>query len=85
LGRSPACLAGRPTIRSEQVGPPDGVRWTDWEGVLATRRAEATCPIEELRQLGPEVEPNHVLLTVDEVLTRKPEAGHFLELARPGS
>src|SRR5215210_151909 len=48
--------------------------------LLATRRAEAMCPIEELRHLGPELEPNQVLLTVDEVLTRKPEVGHFLEL-----
>jgi hypothetical protein len=48
--------------------------------VLAARRAEATCPLEDLRHLGPEVEPTQVLLTVDEVLTRKPEAGHFLEL-----
>jgi hypothetical protein len=46
----------------------------------AARRAEATSPIENLRHLGPEVEPNQVLLTVDEVLTRRPEAGHFLEL-----
>jgi hypothetical protein len=36
--------------------------------------------VEELRQLGPELEANQVLLTVDEVLTRKPEASRFLEL-----
>ncbi len=29
---------------------------------------------------GPELELNQVLVTVDEVLTRKPETGHFLEL-----
>jgi hypothetical protein len=56
------------------------VTWADWERVLAARRAEATCPIEDLRHLGPDMEPNQVLLTVDEVLTRKPAAGHFLEL-----
>ena len=33
-----------------------------------------------MRHLGPELDPEQVLLTVDEVLTRKPEAGHFLEL-----
>jgi len=48
--------------------------------VLAARRAEATCPVEELRHLGPELEPDQVLLAVDEVLARRPEAGHFLEL-----
>jgi hypothetical protein len=67
-------------LADEQVRPPDGVSWADWERVLAARRAEATRPIEELRLLGPEVEPNQVLLTVDEVLTCRPAAGHFLEL-----
>lgn len=67
-------------LAREQVRPPEGVSWADWERVLAARRAEATCPVEELRHLGPELEPNQVLLTVDEVLTRKPAAGHFLEL-----
>jgi hypothetical protein len=67
-------------LASEQVCPPDGVSWADWERVLAARRVEATSPIKELRQLGPELEPNQVLLTIDEVLTRRPEAGQFLEL-----
>jgi hypothetical protein len=67
-------------LASDQVRPPEGVSWADWERVLAARRAEATCPVEELRHLGPELEPRQVLLTVDEVLTRRPEVGHFLEL-----
>ncbi len=48
--------------------------------MLAARRAEVTCLAEELRLLGPELEPDQVLVTVDEVLTRRPEPGHFLEL-----
>ena len=67
-------------LAREQVCPPDGVSWADWERVLAARRGEATCPTEDLRHLGPELEPNQVLLTVDEVLTRRPEAGRCLEL-----
>ncbi len=67
-------------LAHEQACPPEGVSWADWERVLAARRAEVTCPVEDLRHLGPEVEPNQVLLTVDEVLTRTPVAGHFLEL-----
>jgi hypothetical protein len=67
-------------LAREQVCPPHGVSWADWERVLAARRAEATCSVEDLRHLGPELEPNQVLLTVDEVLTRRPEPGHFLEL-----
>jgi hypothetical protein len=46
----------------------------------AAQRAKAICQVEALRYLGPELEEEQVLLTVDEVLTRKPEAGHFLEL-----
>ena len=67
-------------LAREQVRPPGDVSWADWERVLAARRADAARPVEELRQLGPAVEPQQVLLTVDEVLTRKPAAGHFLEL-----
>jgi len=67
-------------LTREHVRPPAGVSWADWDRVLAARRAEATLPVEELRHLGPELEPHQVLLTVDEVLTRKAEAGHFLEL-----
>jgi hypothetical protein len=67
-------------LAREQVCPAEGVSWADWERVLAVQRANAICPVEALRYLGPELEPEQVLLTVDEVLTRKPEAGHFLEL-----
>jgi len=67
-------------LAAEQVRPPNGVSWADWDRVVAARRTEATCAAQDLRHLGPELEPNQVLLTVDEVLTRKPEAGHFVEL-----
>jgi hypothetical protein len=67
-------------LAADQVRPPDGVSWADWERVLAARRAEGPRTAEALRHLGPELESDQVLLTVDEVLTRRPEAGHFLEL-----
>ncbi len=67
-------------LAREQEHPPAGVSWADWVRVLAARRTETTCPVEELRHLGPALEPDQVLLTVDEVLVRKPAAGHFLEL-----
>ncbi len=67
-------------LARDQIRPPHGMSWADWERVLAARRTEATSPIEDLRQLGPQLEPDQVLLTVDEVLTRRPEPGHFLEL-----
>jgi hypothetical protein len=67
-------------LAAEQVRPPDGVSWADWERVLAARRAEVTRTTEDLRHLGPELNADQVLLTVDEVLTRKPEPHRFWEL-----
>jgi len=67
-------------LARDQIQPPDGVSWADWDRVLAARRADVHCPIEDLRHLGPKLAPEQVLLTVDEVLTRQPQAGHFLEL-----
>jgi hypothetical protein len=67
-------------LAAEQVRPPGGVSWADWERVLAARRAEADRPIEDLRTLGPTVAADEVLVTVDEVLTRKPEGAGFWEV-----
>src|SRR5262249_17467264 len=67
-------------LAAGQVCPPHGVSWADWNRVLAARRAENARPVEELRQLGPALEARQVLLTVDEVLTRKPEPHQFWEL-----
>jgi len=67
-------------IAATQVRPPDGVSWADWDRVLAARRADVTQPVEDLRHLGPQLEANQVLVTVDEVLTRKPEPHRFWEL-----
>jgi hypothetical protein len=63
---------------AEQVCPPDGVSWADWDRVLAARRAENARPVEELRHLGPALEADQVLLTVDEVLERQARAAPFL-------
>jgi hypothetical protein len=67
-------------LAAEQVCPPDGVSWADWDRVLAARRAQNTLAVENLRHLGPELEVDQVLVTVDEVLTRKPEPHHYWEL-----
>jgi len=60
--------------------PPPHVTTADWERVLAVRRAEQTLSVEELRRLGPEVAPDQVLTTTDEVLTRKLARRRFNEL-----
>jgi hypothetical protein len=67
-------------LAAEQEHPPVGVAWTDWERVLAARRVEDPPPLADLRHLGPELAHDQVLVTVDEVLTRKPEPHHFWEL-----
>jgi hypothetical protein len=67
-------------LAREQIRPPDGVSWADWERVLTARRAEAELPIEDLRHLGPRLAADEVLLTIDEVLTPKADGGGRWEL-----
>ncbi len=67
-------------LAAHQVRPPDGVSWADWSRVLAVRQTEASRPVAVLRQLGPQLAPHEVLVTVDEVLTRQPAPHHFWEL-----
>jgi hypothetical protein len=67
-------------VAAEQVCPPCQVSWADWARVLVARRADATRTVEELRHLGPELAPDQVLATVDEILTRKPEPHRFWEV-----
>jgi hypothetical protein len=64
-------------LEAEQICPLDGVSWADWQRVLAARRAQATWSVEDLRHLGPVLEADQVLITVDEVLTRKPAPHRF--------
>ena len=59
---------------------PEGVSRADWERVLACHRQDETTPIEQLRCLGPQVAEDELLVTTDEVLTRKPEKRCFWEL-----
>ena len=60
--------------------PPQGIRQADWDRVLDARRQEASLTREELRHLGPTLEPAQVLLTIDAVLTRTPQAHQFGEI-----
>ena len=78
----PECLSAavEQALHAECPKPPDGVSFADWERVLAVRRAEEDCPLEELRKLGPVVREDQVVVTTDEVLTRKSERRHFNEL-----
>jgi hypothetical protein len=60
--------------------PPLGVTAADWERVLSVRREEHIDTLSDLRRLGPEVRPDQVLVTTDEVLTRKLARRRFNEL-----
>jgi len=60
--------------------PPQGITQADWERVLDARRQEAALTLEELRHLGPVLEPAQVLLTIDAVLTRTQHAQAFGEI-----
>jgi hypothetical protein len=73
-------VAVEAALAAEQVRPPQGVSWADWERVLEARRAEASWPVEELRTLGPTLAEDEVLLTIDEVLTRRASGQGFWEL-----
>jgi len=85
----PRRRAGWPTELSAAVDlalaagaerPPQGIRQADWERVLDARRQEATLTLEELRSLGPTLEPTQVLLTIDAVLIRTQQAHQFGEI-----
>lgn len=67
-------------LAAGDVRPPQGVSYADWERVLTARREEATLTAEELRHLGPELERDQVLLTMDEVLTRQAQQRQFWTL-----
>lgn len=59
--------------------PPDGVSVADWERVLARHQQEPERTARQVRCLGPQVQPDEVLVAMDEVCTRK-DAGGFWEL-----
>ena len=67
---------------AEAPTPPAGVQAADWERVLAVRRQEAAAAPDgaALARLGPEVQADEVVATVDEVLVRQPEKKTFGEL-----
>jgi hypothetical protein len=61
--------------------PPPQVRVCDWERLLAVRREEARpADVAALARLGPEMEPDQVVATADEVLVRTPDTGKWAEL-----
>jgi hypothetical protein len=60
--------------------PPEGISPADWERVIQVRQAEATATAARLRQLGPAIQPDEVIASVDDIGVRRPEKRRFLEL-----
>jgi hypothetical protein len=58
---------------------PEGVTAADWARVLARHQQEPERSVAQLRTLGPQVQPDEVLVVPDEVCTRK-TGGGFWEL-----
>lgn len=60
------------TLKTEDPQPPEGIRACDWERVLTARREEWS-DIEQLRRLGPQVQPGQIVAATDDVEVRRPE------------
>jgi hypothetical protein len=60
--------------------PPEGISPADWERVIQVRRTEATTTAARLRQLGPTLQPDEVVASVDDIGVRRPEKRRFLEM-----
>lgn len=74
------CEAVDTALIAGATRPPEGVSLADWERGVCARQEEARQSVADLRHLGPTLETDQVLATVDEVLTRKPEKRCFWEL-----
>jgi hypothetical protein len=59
--------------------PPPGVSATDWERVVQAHQADSMLTADDLRRLGPQVQPDEVVASVDEIAVRRPEKRRFLE------
>jgi hypothetical protein len=67
-------------LAAEAPQPPAGVSAGDWARVLTARRAEPTLTAATLARLGPTVQPNQVVVALDEVKVRQPTPDAWWEL-----
>lgn len=67
-------------LAAETPQPPTGVSAGDWVRVLTARRAEPTLTPANLARLGPTVQPNQIVASLDEVKVRQPTPGAWWEL-----
>jgi hypothetical protein len=67
-------------VAAEAPQPPAGVSAGDWARVLAARQAEPTLTAANLARLGPTVQPNQIVVAMDEVKVRQPTPDAWWEL-----
>jgi hypothetical protein len=68
-------------LAREEVTPPEGVTQSDWERVLTVRKKEGEArEVRALSRLGPELAPEEVEASADEVLVRGLAKREFHEL-----
>jgi hypothetical protein len=60
-------------LASADPQPPEGVSAADWERVLEARKAEQETSVSQLRKLGPEIQPDQIVVATDDVEVRRPE------------
>ena len=59
----------------------EGVTQQDWQRVLQARKTEVACwPVEKLRCLGPEIQPEQTIAATDDILVRQPQASKWLTI-----
>jgi hypothetical protein len=66
-------------LECQDVNPPEGVKFCDWERVIAARREEHL-EIKELRSLGPRIQSDQVIACTDDVEVRRPEKKRRLSI-----
>ena len=65
-------------LQQPDARPPTGVSQADWDRVLAARRDDPGLSVDQLARLGPRVAEGEVCVSVDDILVREPEKGHWL-------
>lgn len=65
-------------LAQPEAPAPEGVSAADWERVCQAHQAET--PIEQLRRLGPTLQPGEIVASTDDVGVRRPPKRRWLEL-----
>jgi len=68
-------------LAEESVTPPEGISQNDWERVITyQKQAKDEVKVSDLMRLGPKVDDDQVVASVDGIQVRRPEKRRFHEL-----